>query len=130
MQNWAPRPFKCPFPCKRLTISTASRLSVRDEPRRRIVDDLVKHRDFWWVIERGAVYAGTVLIQGGTLSVLNIYRSWVGERATGDLRHRVHVLKGAVNRRTFDTSALASSRGSAAEGAGPSRRSHLRRLRM
>jgi len=62
------------------------------ELQRRIVDDLVKHRDFWWIIELCAVYAGTVLMQGSTKLVLNIYRSWVGERATRDLRRRVHAL--------------------------------------
>jgi ABC-type multidrug transport system fused ATPase/permease subunit len=62
------------------------------ELQRRIVDDLVKNRDFWWIIELCAVYAGTVLVQGSTKLVLNVYRSWVGERATRDLRRRVHVL--------------------------------------
>jgi ABC-type multidrug transport system fused ATPase/permease subunit len=62
------------------------------ELQRRIVDDLVKHRDFWWVVGLVAVYAGTALVQGGTKLVLNVYRSWVGERATRDLRRRVHVL--------------------------------------
>ena len=32
------------------------------------------------------------LIQGGTKLVLNVYRSWVGECATRDLRRRVHAL--------------------------------------
>jgi ABC-type bacteriocin/lantibiotic exporter with double-glycine peptidase domain len=62
------------------------------ELQRRIVDDIVKHRDFWWVITLAGVYAGTVLLQGGTKLVLNVYRSWVGERATRDLRRRVLVL--------------------------------------
>jgi ABC-type bacteriocin/lantibiotic exporter with double-glycine peptidase domain len=62
------------------------------ELQRRIVDDLVKHRDFSWIMELCAVYAVTVLVQGSTKLVLNIYRSWVGERATRDLRRRVHVL--------------------------------------
>ena len=31
-------------------------------------------------------------MQGGTKLVLNVYRSWVGERATRDLRRRVRVL--------------------------------------
>src|SRR3984957_5180032 len=62
------------------------------ELQRRIVDDLVKHRDFWWVVSLAAVYAGTVLVQGGTKLVLNVYRSWVAERATRDLRRRVHTL--------------------------------------
>ena len=62
------------------------------ELQRRIVDDLVKHRDFWFVINLCAVYAGTILVQGGGKLVLNVYRSWVGERATRDLRRRVHIL--------------------------------------
>src|SRR5580700_3787949 len=62
------------------------------ELQRRIVDDIVKHRDFWWIVGLAAVYAGTALLQGGTKLVLNVYRSWVGERATRDLRRRVHAL--------------------------------------
>src|SRR5438552_17535465 len=66
------------------------------ELQRRIVNDLVKHRDFWLVIVLcAAVYAGTVLVQGGAKLVLNVYRSWVGERATRDLRRRVRVLVSA-----------------------------------
>jgi ABC-type multidrug transport system fused ATPase/permease subunit len=60
------------------------------ELQRRIVNDLVKHRPFSWVIGLCAVYAGTVLVQGGTKLGLNIYRGWVGERAKRDLRRRVH----------------------------------------
>src|SRR5580700_786951 len=62
------------------------------ELQRRIVNDLVKHREYWSIVMLAAVYAGTVLVQGGTKLVLNIYRSWVGERATRDLRRRIHVL--------------------------------------
>jgi ABC-type bacteriocin/lantibiotic exporter with double-glycine peptidase domain len=62
------------------------------ELQRRIVDDVVKHRDFSWVVALAALYAGTVLVQGGTKLVLNVYRSWIGERATRDLRRRVHAL--------------------------------------
>src|SRR6202790_5527576 len=62
------------------------------ELQRRIVNDLVKHREFWFIVSLAAVYAGTVLVQGGTKLVLNVYRSWVGERAIRDLRRRVHVL--------------------------------------
>ena len=62
------------------------------ELQRRIVNDLVKRRDYRFVIVLCAVYAGTVLMQGGTKLVLNVYRSWVGERATRDLRRRVRVL--------------------------------------
>jgi ABC-type bacteriocin/lantibiotic exporter with double-glycine peptidase domain len=62
------------------------------ELQRRIVDDVVKRRDFSWVVALAAVYAGTVLLQGGAKLVLNVYRSWIGERATRDLRRRVHAL--------------------------------------
>ena len=62
------------------------------ELERRIVNDLVKHRDYRLVIVLCAVYAGAVLVQGGTKLVLNVYRSWVGERATRDLRRRVRLL--------------------------------------
>src|ERR1700732_5107152 len=60
------------------------------ELQRRIVNDLVKHRPFSWVVSLCAVYAGIVLVQGGTKLALNIYRGWVGERAKRDLRRRVH----------------------------------------
>ena len=62
------------------------------ELQRRIVNDLIKHRDYRLVIVLCAVYAGAVLVQGGTKLVLNVYRSRVGERATRDLRRRVRLL--------------------------------------
>jgi hypothetical protein len=62
------------------------------ELQRRIINDLVKHRDYWLIIVLCAAYAAVVLVQGGTKLVLNVYRSWVGERATRDLRRRIHVL--------------------------------------
>ena len=77
------------------------------ELQRRIVNDLVKHREFWLIVSLAAVYAGTVLVQGGTKLALNVYRSWVGERAIRDLRRRVHVL-------VSSTSAVSST--SEAEG--------------
>lgn len=60
------------------------------ELQRRIVNDLVKHRPYSGVVWLCAAYAGVVLVQGGTKLALNIYRSWVGERAKRDLRRRVH----------------------------------------
>lgn len=62
------------------------------ELQRRIIDDLTKNRRYWFILVLCAVYAGTVLLQGGTKLVVNVYRSWVGERATRDLRRRVHLL--------------------------------------
>jgi ABC-type multidrug transport system fused ATPase/permease subunit len=62
------------------------------ELQRRIVNDLVKHRPYSWVVGLCAVYAGVVIIQGGTKLGLNIYRGWIGEQAKRDLRHRVHTV--------------------------------------
>jgi ABC-type multidrug transport system fused ATPase/permease subunit len=62
------------------------------ELQRRIVNDLVKNRPYRWVIILCAVYAGVVIVQGGTKLVLNVYRGWVGERAVRDLRRRVHAV--------------------------------------
>jgi ABC-type multidrug transport system fused ATPase/permease subunit len=62
------------------------------ELQRRIVNDLVKHRPYSWVIWLCAAYAGVILVQGGTKLVLNVYRGWVGERAKRDLRRRVHTV--------------------------------------
>ena len=62
------------------------------ELQRRIVNDLVKHRPYSWVIGLCAVYAGVVIVQGSAKLGLNIYRGWVGEQAKRDLRHRVHTV--------------------------------------
>lgn len=62
------------------------------ELQRRIVNDLAKDRHFRSVILLCTAYAGTVVVQGGTKALVNIYRSWVGERATRDLRRQVHLL--------------------------------------
>jgi len=70
------------------------------ELQRRVVNDLVKHREYRFIIILCAVYAGTVLVQGGTKLVLNVYRSWVGERATRDLRRRVHALVSSTSAAT------------------------------
>jgi ABC-type multidrug transport system fused ATPase/permease subunit len=75
-----------------LTVGVALIEVVPLELQRRIVNDLVKHRPFSSVVDLCAVYAGTVLVQGGIKLALNIYRSWVGERAKRDLRRRVHTV--------------------------------------
>ena len=62
------------------------------ELQRRVVNDLVKHRDYELVVLLCLAYAGTVLVQGGVKMVVNIYRGWVGERAVRDLRLRVRSL--------------------------------------
>jgi ABC-type multidrug transport system fused ATPase/permease subunit len=75
-----------------LTVSVFLLEVVPLELQRRIVDDLVKNRPYRWVIILCAVYAGVVLVQGGTKLGLNVYRGWVGERATRDLRRRIHAV--------------------------------------
>jgi ABC-type multidrug transport system fused ATPase/permease subunit len=62
------------------------------ELQRRVVNDLVKHREYRLVVLLCAAYAGVVLAHGGLKLVLNVYRGWVGERATRDLRLRIRVL--------------------------------------
>jgi hypothetical protein len=80
-----------------LTAGVALLEVVPLELQRRIVNDLVKHCPYSWVISLCAGYAGVVLVQGGTKLALNIYRGWVGERAKRELRRRVHtVVEGPV----------------------------------
>jgi ABC-type multidrug transport system fused ATPase/permease subunit len=59
------------------------------EIQRRVVNNLVKERPFQLVVTLCAAYAGVVLTQGAIKLGLNVYRSWVGENATRDLRRRV-----------------------------------------
>jgi ABC-type bacteriocin/lantibiotic exporter with double-glycine peptidase domain len=66
------------------------------ELQRRIVNDVVKHRDYRFVLILCAIYLGAVLLQGGAKLVLNIYRNWVGESAVRELRRRVHALVDAT----------------------------------
>jgi len=75
-----------------LTVSVFLLEIVPLELQRRIVNDLVKNRPYRWVIMLCAVYAGVVVVQGGTKLVLNVYRGWVGERAVSDLRRRIHAV--------------------------------------
>jgi ABC-type bacteriocin/lantibiotic exporter with double-glycine peptidase domain len=65
------------------------------ELQRRIVNDLVKNRGYGLLTILCAVYAGVVIVQGAAKLVLNVYRGWVGERATRDLRRRIQALVGA-----------------------------------
>ena len=73
-----------------MTVSVFLLEVVPLELQRRIVNDLVKDRPYRWVITLCAVYAGVVLVQGGTKLILNVYRAWVGERAIRGLRQRIH----------------------------------------
>jgi ABC-type multidrug transport system fused ATPase/permease subunit len=62
---------------------------VPPEIQRRVINNLVKERPFQLVIVLCAAYAAAVLIQGTTKLGLNVYRGWVGENATRDLRRHV-----------------------------------------
>jgi len=77
------------------------------ELQRRAVNDLTKHREFGAILLLCGAYLGVALLQGGIKLVLNIYRNWVGERVSRDLRHRV--------RRLVSSPAPAAS-GSTAQG--------------
>jgi ABC-type bacteriocin/lantibiotic exporter with double-glycine peptidase domain len=59
------------------------------EIQRRAVNDLVKERSFELVVVLCAAYAGVVLVQGSVKLALNVYRGWIGENATRDLRRHV-----------------------------------------
>ncbi len=59
------------------------------EAQRRVVNDIVKHRPYSTILLLCAGYFGSVVFQGGTKLGLNIYRSWIGERAKRDLRRRI-----------------------------------------
>jgi len=72
-----------------LTVCTFLLEVVPLEIQRREVNDLVKQRSFALVLTLCAAYAGAVLVQGGTKLALNVYRGWVGENATRDLRRHV-----------------------------------------
>ena len=79
------------------------------ELQRRVINDLVKHREYDDILLLCVAYLGAVLIQGGTKLVLNVYRGWVGEWATRDLRRRVRLL-------SLASSASSSSTSSEAQG--------------
>src|SRR5215471_4579412 len=59
------------------------------EIQRRVVNNLVKERPFQLVIVLCAAYSSAVLIQGAIKLGLNVYRGWVSENATRDLRRYV-----------------------------------------
>lgn len=77
------------------------------ELQRRIVNDLVKHRDFGLVLTLCAVYGGVILAHGIGKLALNVYRGWVGEQATRDLRKRILAVVGT----THDAATISDGRG-------------------
>jgi ABC-type multidrug transport system fused ATPase/permease subunit len=85
------------LPLVALTVCVSLLEVVPLELQRRIVDDAVKNREYWFVLVLCGAYAGAVLLQGGAKLVLNIYRNWVGENAVRELRRRVHALVEATS---------------------------------
>jgi ABC-type multidrug transport system fused ATPase/permease subunit len=75
-----------------LTIAVFLLEIVPLELQRRVINDLVKNREYSMIVVLCGAYCASVLVQGGTKLVLNIYRGWVGEWATRDLRRRVRLL--------------------------------------
>src|SRR6266446_7773895 len=59
------------------------------ELTRRIINDLAKHRDFHLVIILGVLYFAVTFVQGSTKLALNVYRGWISERATRNLRNKI-----------------------------------------
>jgi ABC-type bacteriocin/lantibiotic exporter with double-glycine peptidase domain len=90
------------FPLVVLTIWVSLLEVVPLELQRRLVDDVVKNRDYSFIALICGLYLGAALLQGGAKLVLNIYRNWIGESCVRELRRRVHSL-------VSDTSASSSS---------------------
>jgi ABC-type bacteriocin/lantibiotic exporter with double-glycine peptidase domain len=88
------------LPLVGLTIGVFLLEVVPLELQRRVVDDLVKKRAYYDVLVLCGVYLGAVLLQGGLKMAANIYRSWIGEDATRDLRRRVHTLVASTDAAT------------------------------
>lgn len=77
------------IPLVLLTITVFLLEVVPLELQRRVVNDVVKHRSFTAILMLCGAYVAAVLLQGGAKLGVNIYRSWVGERAKRDLRRHV-----------------------------------------
>jgi ABC-type multidrug transport system fused ATPase/permease subunit len=77
------------LPLLLLTVAVFLLEVVPLELQRRVVNDIVKHRSYGAVVVLCGVYVGAVLLQGSAKLGVNIYRSWVGERAKRDLRQQV-----------------------------------------
>jgi ABC-type bacteriocin/lantibiotic exporter with double-glycine peptidase domain len=87
------------IPLSALTVAVFLLEVVPLEMQRRVVNDVVKHRPFALILLLCGAYAGAVLMQGALKLGLNIYRSWIGERAKRDLRRRVCGSAAALRRR-------------------------------
>ena len=77
------------LPLLALTVTVFLLEVVPLELQRRIVNDVVKHRQYSAIVLLCAAYAAAVMVQGSVKLALNIYRAWVGERAKRNLRRCV-----------------------------------------
>ena len=77
------------IPLVALTVAAFLLEVVPLELQRRIVNDAVKDRQYRAILALCAVYAGAVIVQGGTKLGMNIYRGWISERANRNLRRQV-----------------------------------------
>lgn len=59
------------------------------ELQRRLVNDAIARGALDAILWLAIAYAGVSLAEGGTKLLLNIYRSWVSERAVQDMRHGI-----------------------------------------
>ncbi len=60
------------------------------EIQRRVVNDAIKNPDFTAIFWLALAYAGVELLHGGLKYLMNVYRGWIGEKATRRLRLDVH----------------------------------------
>jgi ABC-type multidrug transport system fused ATPase/permease subunit len=80
-----------------LTVAVFLLEAVPLELQRRVINDIDKHRPFRAIVMLCVAYAAAILLQGGIKLGLNIYRSWVGERAKRDLRRRITAFSRAAS---------------------------------
>src|SRR6185503_18375290 len=75
-----------------LSITVFLLSAVPLELQRRIVNDAIVKGALDTIVWLAIAYAAVSLAEGAVKLWLNIYRSWVSERAVRDLRHRVGAL--------------------------------------
>ncbi|SDP73710.1 ABC transporter transmembrane region, partial [Phyllobacterium sp. YR620] len=66
------------------------------EIQRRIINGAVKGGDYRPILVLSLIYIGLALTQGFVKLLMNIYRSWVGEKAVRSLRLTVQTLTGRM----------------------------------
>ena len=77
-----------------LSITVFLLSAVPLELQRRIVNDAIGMRALDTILWLAVAYAAVALTEGAVKLWLNVYRSWVSERAVRDLRRRVGALSG------------------------------------